>query len=84
MPTLQETMLDKLNTIGIPSVDINVYGGQVTVTCECEASARRWKAVLATFCRRVRCIETIIYNKKNINTVMLPSCRPAYRVYGTI
>jgi hypothetical protein len=49
MTTPQETMKAKLETLGIPSREIAVYGSQIVITCACEKTAIKWGRVLAKF-----------------------------------
>lgn len=83
--TPQQRMAATLAKAGIPHKEIKCFGSQVLVVCLGEDSARKFAALLGTFCRTVRGpVESVDYNKKNENTVLLPSRHKIWLVGGTI
>ena len=42
-------MKSKLETLGLPFVEIEVFGSQILITCKCRESANRWTGVVKQF-----------------------------------
>lgn len=51
MATAQEQMKAKLQGLGLPSRNIDVYGSQIVVTCASSDAAVRWASVLGKFAK---------------------------------
>lgn len=85
--TFKEKMETKLKQVGLPFYDLKVYGVtnvNIMLTIEGFETTNKWLDILSRFCRKIRHGKTIIYNKVNKNTCLLPSRRKAYSIWAIV
>jgi hypothetical protein len=82
---LQSKMKAALEKVGLPALEIDCYGSQVTITSKGRDTAEKWAMLLGKFCAKVRAPrESVEYCKKNRGSNLLPSRYTVWRVWGTI
>lgn len=84
MSTPQERMRAKLESLGVPFREINVYGSQIVVTVAGRETAERWAGILAQFAKVRRVLQSWDDAKVNRNTVLRPSKVKVWRVFATV
>lgn len=82
--TLQERMKTKLQGVGLPYKNIDVYGQQIVVTSGCERTAGDWASLLKHFAKVKGVRQTVDDAKVNMNTVLKPSKVVVWRTYATM
>jgi hypothetical protein len=82
--SLQETMKQKLESVGLPYKEIKCYGSQIMITAHSEGAAKQWAGILAKFSRVRGMVTSVDHAKVNKNTVMKPSLVQVWRVWSTI
>jgi hypothetical protein len=82
--TPQQRMKTKLETLGIPFKQIDVFGSQIIVTAWSETAARKWYSVLCKFTTSKRPVKSIDYNKENRGTCLTATVHEVWRIGGTI
>ena len=80
----QDKVKALLEKVGLPFIEIEVYGNQITVECKAEKTSRRWAGIIGKFATIRGVIKTTRESKKNTNTVLLPDRYEIYRVYAKI
>lgn len=66
MTTAQEQMKSKLQGLGIPARNIDVYGSQIVVTCASADAATKWAFVLGKFAKvRKAAVEALDETKES-------------------
>ncbi len=85
MTTPQDGMRAALDSFGLASEEIKVYGSQVMITARGEATAEQWRNVLAKFCSTVRGpTRSIEYNKIDTGRRLAPDSHTVWIVWGTV
>lgn len=82
--TPQQKMKAKLESLGLPYKQIDVYGSQIMVTALGEETANKWHSILSKFTTSKRPVRSIAYNKVNTNTVLLPDVHTVWLIGGRI
>lgn len=82
--TPQQQMKAKLESVGLPFKEINVYGNQIMVTSHCRETAERWAGLLRRFAKIKAIGPGIDDAKVNRNTVLVPSVVKVWRTWATI
>lgn len=83
MGALQDQIKQKMESVGLPFREIQVYGSQITVETYGEGTANQWASVINRFATVKRVLKTTDYarGKREIN---MPQMVEIYRVYATI
>lgn len=84
METPQQRMKAKLESLGLPFKQIDVYGSQIMVKAWSESAANKWHSVLCKFTNSRRPVRSFDHNKVNENTVLLPTRHEVWLIGGTI
>jgi hypothetical protein len=85
MKTLQETLKDKLEILGIPYKTINVYGERIVITTLSRETANKWiDAISPRIAQFKDVIESLDYAKENKQTSGNPSVIKVWRAYFVI
>ena len=82
--TLQKQMKEKLAQVGLPYKEINCYGNQIVIICVGYETGKKWVSILSKFTTKQNMVKTILYNKENKGTCLLPSTHDAYLIGATI
>lgn len=83
-PTLQQRMKSQLEALGIPYKEIEVYGGQIVVTCWSEKPLARWISVISKFAKVRGTSRSVDYAKVNKHSAMRPTTIEVWRVFATM
>ncbi len=84
-PTTQEAMKATLESLPLAAEEIKVYGQQVMITARGEATADKWRAVLAKFCSTVRGpTRSLTYNQIDTGRRLAPDSHTVWLVWGTV
>ena len=75
-------MLELLNKIKIPALEIKHYGSQITIECKSLKSCKEWGQVLAKFSKVKGIVES--QRQKESSKGCKPEYYKVYRIYATI
>jgi hypothetical protein len=82
--SIQARMQQKLEQIGLPYKQIEVYGRQIVVTSTCRATADKWASLIGKFATFRGVTESIDYCKEQKGTCLLPTTTKVWRTFGAI
>lgn len=82
--TPQEKLKARLETLGLPYREINVYGSQITIEAVSRDTADKWASLVQRFAKLRGVIEDYVEAKENKNTVMNPTRVHVWRVYARV
>lgn len=82
---LQRAMRTRLESLGLPYKQVEVYGSQIVITCASFDAANRWAPVLAKFATVKRAaLQSIDYLKADEHLSNRRRTIKVWRTYATI
>lgn len=82
--TIQEQLIAKLESTGLPHKQIHCYGSQIVVTAWSQDAANQWASVLGKFAKVRGIVKSIDENKISRGSFLLPTIHNVYRVFARI
>jgi hypothetical protein len=82
--SIQKEIKSKLESVGLPFLEIECYGSQLTIECKSFSACEKWSLIIGKFAKVKGIIKSISYKKENKNTSLIPSTRNVFRLYSKI